>query len=118
MTKDMAEAIILNQSKERGFKLTPEELSRDAERFASEYNRLMGIRDVDGGKLSPLDLKIFRLEIRLKTLTNTRGLFLMGRRFVSYLISWESLMCTRRFALTSTERKSANYSPQLHHFGD
>ena len=57
MTKDMAEAIILNQSKERGFKLTPEELSRDAERFASEYNRLMGIRDVDGGKPITFGLK-------------------------------------------------------------
>ena len=50
MTDEMAEAIILKQSAERGVKLTPEQLADDARKFSSKYNELQGIRDIDGGK--------------------------------------------------------------------
>ena len=40
MTKDLAEAVV----KKRGLATTPEEISADAEKFASEYNRVIGLR--------------------------------------------------------------------------
>lgn len=50
MTDDMAEEIVKAQRRERGYTMTPEEVSRDAKKFAKKYNQLMGLRNADEAK--------------------------------------------------------------------
>lgn len=57
MTEDMASEIIQRQNFDRGVRMSTEELARDSKKFSDEYNRLAGIRDVNGGKAITLGVE-------------------------------------------------------------
>lgn len=48
MTEDMAKEIVERQMYDTGQRVTSDVLQRDSKKLADEYNRLLGIRDVDG----------------------------------------------------------------------
>lgn len=47
MTDDVAQEYIIKRAADKGYKLTPDELASDASRLSKQFNKSIGLRDVD-----------------------------------------------------------------------
>lgn len=48
MTDDMARVVVERQAMERGYEVTGKQLDKDATALANQYNKMLGIREIDG----------------------------------------------------------------------